>query len=192
MIEIDKTILSLDIFEKYFQCNLDKCKGMCCIDGDSGAPLEQEELKQLENNFEAIKKYLPKINLTEIEKQGFYIIDDDGDYVTPCVENMDCAYLIYENGISMCAFEKAYLKKEIKFRKPISCHLYPIRITEYGDFDAINYDERMICVSGRILGKNNNILLYQFLKDALIRKYGIEWYNKLVAAANIIQKQNKK
>lgn len=184
MLQLEDKIISLDVIEKNFICDLDKCKGICCVDGDSGAPLEQKELKIIEKNFEKIKKYLPEKNLQEIEKQGLYIIDQDGDYVTPCLESGECVYTVQdESGIYKCAFEIAYRNSEINFPKPLSCHLYPIRVTNYDDFTAINYQQRDICKAARILGDKQNVKVYEFLKEPLIRAYGEEWFSLLDYAA---------
>lgn len=184
MLQLEDKIISLDVIEKKFICDLNVCKGICCVDGDSGAPLEERELKLVEENFEIIKKYLPEKNLKEIEYQGFYIIDEDGDYVTPCLDSGECAYVVLEDsGIYKCAFEIAYRKGEINFPKPISCHLYPIRVTMYDDFTAINYQERNICKAASILGEKENVKLYEFLKEPLIRAYGEKWFSLLDYAA---------
>ncbi len=183
MLQIDDKIISLDIFEKFFFCDLEKCKGICCYYGDAGAPLETEEKKQVEQNFPAIKKYLSKQATKAIEEQGYWIKDKEGDNVTPLVNNQECAYAINDNGHYKCAFEIAYNKKECLFQKPISCHLYPIRIKSYENFDAVNFDPWKICNAALILGEKKNIRLYQFLKIPLTRKYGKAFYKKLNIAA---------
>ena len=190
MLEIEKTISSLDLFEQYFQCDLNKCKGQCCVEGDSGAPLEENEIKKLQKAYPKIKKYLPEKNRKLISLVGVYEIDKDNDIVTPCIDDKDCVFLIYKKDIAICAIEKAFFNKEIKFQKPISCHLFPLRITKYKDFDAINYEKRKICKSARKTGKKNNILLYQYLKTPLIKKYGEEWYNKIEIAGREIRVKN--
>ena len=186
MLQIDNTILSFDVFERYFQCDLKKCKGQCCIDGDSGAPLNKDEVVIIKEIYPQIKKYLPEKNINIIEKIGTSEIDKEGDVVTPCINNKNCVYIIYEDEIAICAIEKAFFNKEIKFRKPISCHLFPIRITEYKDFDAVNYQYLNICKHAVRKGKKNNIPIYKFLREALIRKYGKEWYSKVEIAAKEI------
>ena len=184
MLQIDDKIVSFDVIEECFLCDLEACKGICCVDGDAGAPLEKDELKKIKSNFKKIKKYLPEKNLKEIKKKGLYEVDEDGDYVTPCLETGECVFLTKdEKGIYKCAFEIAYRKSEIDFIKPISCHLYPIRISEYDNFTAVNYEQRNICQAGRILGKKENLKVYQFLKEPLIRAYGEEFYEKLDYAA---------
>jgi hypothetical protein len=188
MLQIDKTILSLDILDKRFACDLKKCKGACCIHGDSGAPLEENEVGLLEQLFFKIKPYLRKVGVTAIEKQGTSVIDSDGDKVTPLVNNKECAYVVFEAGIAKCAIEKAFLDNEITFRKPISCHLYPIRITKYFDFEALNYHKWEICKAAITQGEKDNIPLYIYLSESLTRKFGKEWYQQLRIAANEFNK----
>lgn len=184
MLEIGRTIISFDIFEKHFLCDLFKCKGACCVEGDSGAPLTEDEAKLIEKDYKAFEGYLPQKHKNEIAKQGFSVVDSDGDLVTPLVNNRQCAYSFYdENGILKCSIEKAYFEGKTKFRKPVSCHLFPIRITEYKRFDAVNYQQLDICKPGRACGKSQKLPLYKFLKEPLIRKYGEEWYKEVEIAA---------
>jgi hypothetical protein len=192
MIQIGKTIVSFDLFDKQFLCDLASCKGECCVEGDSGAPLTKEEAALIEQNFDRFKKYLDEKYISEISKQGFAVIDNDGDLVTPLYNNRECAYTYTdENGVTKCSIEKAFFEGESTFRKPVSCHLFPVRITEYDDFDAINYQQLDICKSGRECGKKKNVILYQFLKEPLIREYGEEWYNELEIAAKHLRSTNK-
>lgn len=187
MIEIGRTILSRDIFEEFFLCDILKCKGACCIEGDSGAPLTSEEAKLIESEYPVFGKYLPENHKGEILKQGFSVIDNDGDLVTPLVNHRQCAYSFYdENNILKCAIEKAFSEGKIHFRKPVSCHLFPIRITEYKRFDAVNYQKLNICKPGRECGKSIKLPLYQFLKEPLIRIYGEEWYHEVELAAEYL------
>jgi hypothetical protein len=187
MIEIGHTLISRDVLEKYFTCNLSECKGACCIEGDSGAPLTPEEAKIIEQEYPLIKNYLPLKHQREIEKHGFSVIDSDGDLVTPLVNNRQCAYSYYnDKGILRCSIERLYSEGKTSFIKPLSCHLFPIRIKEYENFDAVNYEELDICKPGRILGELNHTRLYQFLKEPLIRKYGKEWYQELEIAAHYL------
>jgi hypothetical protein len=184
MIEIGRTIISFDVFEHHFLCDLFKCKGACCIEGDSGAPLTEEEAGIIEKDYSFFEDYLPKKHKKEISKQGFSVIDSDGDLVTPLVNNRQCAYSFYDdNRILKCSIEKAFFEGKTKFRKPVSCHLFPIRITEYKRFDAVNYQELDICNPGRECGKSQQLPLYKFLKEPLIRKYGEEWYKEVEIAA---------
>lgn len=193
MLEIGRTIVSLDILEKKFLCDIQRCKGACCIEGDSGAPVTKDEAKAIQETYPEFEPYLAESHKEEIRKQGFSVIDLDGDWVTPLVNNRQCAYSFEENGILKCAIEKAFLEGKIQFRKPVSCHLYPIRITEYKRFDAVNYQEIDICKPGRECGLKEQLPLYVFLKEPLIRKYGEEWYEQLkFAAENYRRKPNKK
>lgn len=192
MIQIgEKTIVSTEIIEEQFVCDLQKCKGECCVAGDSGAPLELDERDELEKYYPVVKPYLQQEAIDSIEKQGFYLKDDDNDWVTPLVNgHRECAYTIFENGIAKCSFEKAYFEGKIPFRKPISCHLYPIRIKKLKAFEAINYDRWEVCAPACKLGKSLKVPVYKFLKDSLVRKYGEEWYKELEVAA-VLWKQEK-
>jgi len=187
MIEIGKTIVSLDVLESKFCCDLDHCKGACCVDGDSGAPLSEEEAKIIEQLYPVFEEYLSDDNKAEIAKQGFSLIDHDGDLVTPIIGKNECVFtFVNEHGITLCAIEKAYFEKNTGFRKPLSCHLFPIRITEYKRFDGVNYEKLKICKPGRACGKTNNLPLWKYLKDPLTRKYGEDWYSELQFAAENI------
>ncbi len=189
MIEIGRTIISRDVFEKHFVCDILKCKGACCIEGDSGAPLTDEEAIIIEKEYHTFEEHLPGKHKREIKKHGFSVIDSDGDLVTPLVNNRQCAYSFYdERGILKCAIEKAHFDGKLDFRKPISCHLFPIRITEYKRFDAINYEELDICKPGRVCGISEKLPLYKFLKEPLIKKYGEEWYKEVEIAADFLEK----
>lgn len=181
MIEIDKTIVSLDVIHKKFTCNLEACKGACCVEGDSGAPLTEEEAVILEEIHQHIYPYLSEEHIHELEIQGSSVIDVDGDRVTPLVNNLQCAYTYVENGVTKCAIEKAYFDGIVQFRKPVSCHLFPIRITEYSRFTAVNYQQLDICKPGRKYGNETGLPLWVFLKEPLIRQFGIDWYNTLSA-----------
>lgn len=184
MVEIGRTLLSQDIFEQHFVCDILKCKGACCIEGDSGAPLTEEESELIQEEYPNFQHDLPEHHKKEIRKQGFSMIDSDGDLVTPLVDNRQCAYSFYnEQGILKCAIEKAYFEGKSQFRKPISCHLFPIRITEYKHFDAVNYQELDICKPGVACGVSQKVPLYKFLKEPLIAKYGEEWYREVEIAA---------
>lgn len=188
MLEIGRAIVSLDILEKKFLCDLLKCKGACCVEGDSGAPVTTREIQTIQESYPDFKSYLPENHQSEIEKQGFAVIDIDGDLVTPLVNNQQCAYSVEEKGILKCGIEKAYLDGKTTFRKPVSCHLFPIRITEYKRFDAVNYEQIDICQPGRECGRSEKLPLFVFLKEPLIRKYGQEWYEQLEYAAENMPK----
>ena len=190
MIQIDDKLISEDLFSEEFVCNLAKCKGICCVEGEAGAPLDEDETKILDEIYPKIKSYLRPEGIQAIEEQGTYTLDFEGDLVTPLVNNAECAYVIFdEKGYTKCAIEKAYEDGVIDWQKPISCHLYPIRITEYSNFSAINYHEWDICSDACTLGKELGVKVYQFLKKPLIRKYGEEFYQTLSEAAEEWEKE---
>jgi hypothetical protein len=190
MIQVGRAIISLDVIEKQFVCDLESCKGVCCVEGDSGAPLSESETQILETIFPSVKPYMTEKGIKAVEEQGFYIIDNDGDLVTPLIDNKECAYVTYNEQITLCAIEKAFFDKKIDFRKPISCHLYPIRITEYSELDAVNYDKQSICKAACTLGRKLKVPVFEFLKDPLIRKYGEDWYKELEIAAQLLKVDN--
>ena len=180
MIILDNAVLSDDLMEQFFVCDLEKCKGACCVEGDLGAPLEKDELPVIDEILEKVKPYLSQEGLKAIEEHGPYILDEEGDYSTTTIDNKECAFAIYdEKGILKCGIEQAYLDGKIDYKKPISCHLYPIRITKYDHYDALNYDRWHICNPACHLGSKLGVPVYKFLKDALIRKYGEDWYKEL-------------
>lgn len=191
MIAIDNTLISEDILEKKFVCDLNACKGACCVAGDSGAPLDKEELKTLDDVLEKVKPYMTKKGLKAVEKNGCYVIDGDGDYTTTLVsEGAECAFVYFdENKIAKCAIEQAYLDKVIDWQKPISCHLYPIRIKKTKSYDAVNYDKWSVCKPACECGEKLNVPVYKFLKTPLIRKYGKDWYKQLEKSAELFLKK---
>lgn len=182
MILVGDVVLSDDIKEKFFVCDLEACKGACCVEGDAGAPLEDEETKIIEEIYPIVKDYITEEGRQVIAKQGTWVYDGDGDKGTPTIgNNRECAYALYDDrGILKCGIEQAYLDGKITWKKPISCHMYPIRVTKYDQFDALNYDRWHICDPACQLGANLKVPIYKFLKDALIRKYGVAWYEELV------------
>ena len=191
MFQIDKTIVSEEIISNDFVCNLSACKGACCIDGEAGAPLEESELSILESIYPSVKPYLRPEGLTAIEAQGVYIKGVDGDWETPLIDGADCAYVIFDNkGVALCAIEKAYNEGKIDWKKPISCHLYPVRVKQYSDFSAVNYHRWYICDNACSLGKELTVPVYKFVKEALIRKFGHQWYEELEEVAKAMKEQN--
>lgn len=189
MVEIGRTLISDDIFEKHFMCDLLKCKGACCVEGDSGACITGNEVEIIKHYYSFFEIYLPEEHIQEIKKQGYSVIDSDGDIVTPLVNNRQCVYsFIDEKGILKCSIEEAYFEGKTNFRKPISCHLFPIRITEYEKFDAVNYQKLDICKHGIICGSSHKLPLFKFLQKPLIRKYGHEWFTELEIAAKYIMR----
>jgi len=185
MIAIDNTLISDDIFTEFFCCNLEACKGCCCVEGNAGAPLDDDEINYLEEHIELIKPYLTEKGLETIENTGVFEIAMDNTAVTPLVNRAECAYLVYnKDGIAECAIEKAFEDGKISYQKPISCHLYPIRISKVGDSDALNYDRWTICNDAKVEGKERSLKIFQFLKKPLIRKYGLEWYRQAIFVEN--------
>lgn len=183
MLQIGDVLVSFDIFEKKFACDLAVCKGICCVEGDYGAPLEEEEISRIAENYGAVKSYMTPEGKEAVERQGFAVKDCEGEWVTPLVNGRECAYAIEENGCCWCAIEKAWTERKSVFRKPVSCHLYPIRATRYPAFEALNYHKWKICSCARDNGFRLGIPLYRFLKEALIERYGEEWYAELEYAA---------
>lgn len=185
MFQLGKTIVSEEILEKDFVCNLSACKGACCIEGDAGAPLTEEEVTLLKELYPKVKPFLRKEGIEAIENQGTHIETDFGELETPLVNGGECVYVTFDDkGIAKCGIEDAYNAGAISFQKPVSCHLYPIRITEYKSFSALNYDRWSICDAACALGKELQVPIYKFVKTALIRKYGEDWYAELEKIAS--------
>ncbi len=188
MFQLDKTIISEEIFEKEFVCNLSACKGACCVDGDAGAPLSKEETEILKEIFPKIKSVLRPEGIQALEEQGTSVIGYDGEFETTLIDGKDCAYVIFDGETALCGIEQAYNQGLVDWKKPISCHLYPIRIKEYSDFAAVNYHKWHICDDACSLGKELQVPVYKFLKEPLIRKFGNQWYEELEKVAQEFQK----
>lgn len=183
MLQIKDTLVSLDLAEQFFCCDLDTCLGECCIEGDAGAPITEEEKKKIEEILPVIWNDLLPQAQAEIEANGVGYVDEDGDLVTSIVEGKNCVFTCYApGGMCQCAIEKAYRAGKIDFYKPSSCHLYPVRLKEYSTFTAVNYHRWKICKCAELLGRKNNLRVYQFLKEPLTRRFGKEWYDELVMA----------
>ncbi len=183
MIKVGEILVSDDIADREFVCNLEKCKGACCVEGDLGAPLEENELETMKEITPNVLPYLSEAGRTAIAEQGSYILDEDGDYSTPTIGGRECAFAIYdEQGVLKCGIEQAWRDGKIPFRKPISCHLYPIRVVRKRNMEALNYHKWSICSAACALGKSLQVPLYKFLREPLIRKYGESWYTELVTA----------
>lgn len=193
MISIGKTLISQDLIDKKFVCDLNACKGACCVAGDSGAPLDKDELEILESVVEKVKPFMVKKGIKAIEKNGAWVKDSDGDYTTTLVsEGAECAFVYFdENRTAKCAIEKAHAEGIIDWQKPISCHLYPVRITKHRNYDAVNYSKWDICKPACECGAKMDVPVYKFLKAPLIRKYGKDWYKQLEQSAKLLMKKEK-
>lgn len=190
MLQIKDTLISLDLFDQYFCCDLQACLGICCVEGDSGAPLELDEVAEIENILPEIWDNLSEKAKAIIETQGVAYADVEGEMVTSIVNGKDCVFTCYgKDGICYCAIEKAWREGKISFMKPISCHLYPVRLKKYPDYTAVNYQAWSICAGARALGKTTGTPLYQYLKEPLIRKFGQAWYNEVCIAANMFEQE---
>ena len=184
MLQINDTIISFDVLQEYFQCDLASCKGICCVEGDCGAPVEESEVAELEAVLPIVWNDLSPKAQAVIKQQGVVCLDVEDEYVTSIVAGEDCVFTCYDaDGVCRCAIEKAFREGKTDFYKPVSCHLYPVRVAKYNDFRAVNYHRWSVCRVAEILGKKENIRVYQFLKDALVRKFGEEWYGHLCRAA---------
>ena len=184
MFELGKTVVSEEILENHFVCDLNACKGACCVDGSAGAPLEEEETRILTSIFEKLQPYLRPEGVQAIKTQGSFVKGQDGDWETPLVEGQECAYVVYSgNGTAQCGIEKAYNAEAVNWKKPISCHLYPVRIRNYSLITAVNYHRWEICDPACSLGDKLKVPIYKFVKEALIRKFGQLWYEELELTA---------
>ncbi len=192
MIDIDGKIVATDILTEEFCCDLSVCRGECCVEGDSGAPLDIEEVDLLEQEWENYKPYMTSEGVEAIEQQGFMVVDVDGDYTTPLVDGAECAYAFKENGITFCAIERAYREGKTSFIKPISCHLYPIRVKRFstGDY-GLNLHRWNICKCAFECGKRHGVKVYKALEEPLVRAFGREFYEQLNQAALYIDKEEE-
>ncbi len=194
MIQIGELLVSEDLFDMHFVCDLEACKGACCVEGDAGAPLREDELNVLEEIQDLVRAFLPESGKVALDKGGAWVIDEDGDYVTPLVDGMHCAYTVFtEDGKANCGIEMAWKAGKTTFQKPLSCHLYPIRVQKLADTDALNYHSWSICKPACVCGSKLKLPLYKFLKEPLTRAYGAEWYAMLpdVAEAWYAYKRGK-
>lgn len=192
MLQIDDTIISLELLDESFVCDLESCKGNCCIEGDDGAPLENSEVQILENLIPIIWDDLTEKSKEVIRNQGVSYIDDDGEPVTSIVNGDECVFTYTDDsGICKCAIEKAYRAGKTDFYKPISCHLYPVRLQQYPDYTAVNYHRWKVCNCARKLGGKLGIPVYKFLKEPLIRKFGVEWFDQLEIADAELKNRKK-
>lgn len=193
MIQIQDTIISDDIFKEHFICDLCKCKGQCCVDGESGAPLEDYEFEEINEILPEIWDDLSPAAQELIKEQGIAYKDYDGELVTSIIKGRECVFTYFdENGVCKCAIDNAYREGRINIQKPISCHLYPIRLQKYVEFTAVNYHKWSICEPATVLGRQHGLPLYKFLKEPLIRKFGQEWYNEVCEAGKLMEKNEEK
>jgi len=184
MFQLGKTIISEDLIEKDFVCNLSACKGAWCIEGEAGAPVSKEEVDILAEIYSKVKPFLRKEGIAAIEEQGTSVKNELDEVETPLVNGKECAYITFsEKGIAGCGIEDAYNAGAVTFRKPISCHLYPVRVKDYSEFAAVNYHKWPICDDACVLGKQLKVPVYKFVKDALIRRFGENWYAELEKVA---------
>tara|TARA_Y100000389_G_scaffold204589_1_gene258189 strand:- start:1848 stop:2417 length:570 start_codon:yes stop_codon:yes gene_type:complete len=179
MFQVGKTLVSKVILDHAFCCDLSKCKGACCVEGDGGAPLDKEEQKILNQIQPMIRPYLRLEGLAEIDLQGPFVFDEDGECSTPLVNKKECAYVVFESGVAKCGIEKAYEEGAIKWPKPLSCHLYPIRINRYESFHAVNVHHWRICEPACSLGQELQLPVFRFLKNGLKRAFGSSWYEEV-------------
>ena len=190
MVQIQDTIVSFDLFQEYFCCNFSHCKGICCVEGDAGAPVMLEEVEKLEEALEVIAPEMTPEARAIVDEQGVVYNDRDGDLVTSIVNGKDCVFASRdENGGCICLIEKAYREGRTPWRKPISCYLYPVRLRKVGDYTAVNFHKWDVCSSAFIKGRRKGIRAYEFLKEPLIERFGKEWYDELLVVAEELKKQ---
>lgn len=190
MIQIQNTLISDDIFEEQFICDLCKCKGQCCVEGESGAPITQEEFEQISGILQEIRDDLSPKALELIDRQGIAYTDTDGELVTSIIDGKECVFARFDDdGVCKCAIDSAFREGRISIQKPISCHLYPIRLHEYAEFTAVNYHRWSVCRPAMKLGRKEGVPLYRFLKEPLIRRFGEEWYREVCEAATLLEEK---
>lgn len=192
MIEIDDKIVSVDLLRECFACDLEQCKGICCVEGNAGAPLEEDEVDLLEQEWENYRHCMTEAGIEAVERQGFMVYDEEGDYTTPLVDDAECAYSYRENGITYCAIERAWKEGRTTFRKPISCHLYPIRLATFSNGSiGLNYHRWEVCRSARECGRRLGLPVYKALREPIIRRFGEEFYAQLEAAADLLRESGE-
>jgi hypothetical protein len=204
MIEIDGKIVSTDIITEKFLCDLASCRGICCVEGNAGAPLEAGEARILADEAAAYRPFMTAAGVAAVERQGFGVIDSDGDLVTPLVGDAECAYSYNEDGVTLCAIEKAWVEggngrgdrghakndRAVSFRKPVSCHLYPIRVTRFGDGSlGLNYHRWAVCEGARAAGRERGVPMFRMLREAIVRRFGEEFFAALEAAEAYLSKE---
>ena len=188
MIEIDGKIVSTDLLRECFACDLGRCRGICCVEGNAGAPLEEAEAAELRREYPSFKPYMTAEGIAAVEAQGFAVHDQDGDLTTPLVGEAECAYYRREGGVTLCAIEKAWLEGRTQLRKPVSCHLYPIRVARFANGTVgLNYHRWSVCEPARIRGQRLGIPVYKALRDAIVRRFGEEFYRALETAEELLK-----
>lgn len=191
MIEIDDKIVSTDLLREHFACDLAECKGICCVEGNAGAPLDMTEVDTLEEEYPHYKPYMTPEGIRAVEAQGFMVVDGDEDYTTPLINDAECAFSFHENGLTLCAIEKAFREGKTTFHKPISCHLYPIRLMTFSNGTiGLNYHRWSVCEPARQCGKRIGMPVYKALKEPLIRRFGAEFYKALETAEELLKNQS--
>lgn len=192
MIEIDDKIVSLDLLRECFACDLGRCKGLCCVEGNAGAPLEIEEVATLEAEYPHYKPFMTPAGIAAVEQQGFMVVDDEGDWTTPLIDNAECAYSCTENGVTHCAIERAYRAGCCPFPKPISCHLYPIRVVRFSNGSlGLNYHRWEVCRPAVACGRRLGIPVYKALREPIVRRFGEEFFHALEAAETFLHEQEQ-
>jgi len=188
MIQVENALLSEDLFSERFLCDLMACKGACCVEGDSGAPLEPDEVGILEDALDDIKPYMRQEGVDRVEEVGVFTVDVDGEYVTPLVNGEECAFVSFDkNGTAKCSIEQAHREGKTDFKKPISCHLYPIRLSKINDLVALNYHHWPICDPARSCGAKLDLKVFRFLKEPLIRKFGEGFFQQLTEVDKLLE-----
>lgn len=189
MIEIDDKIVSADLLRECFACDLTQCKGICCVEGNAGAPLEDDEVDTLEEEYPHYRPYMTPEGIEAVERQGFMVVDADGDYTTPLVDDAECAYAYRDGEVTLCAIEKAWAEGKTPFRKPVSCHLYPIRLVRFSNGTVgLNYHRWSVCAPARKCGSRLGIPVYKALREPIVRRFGEEFYAALEAAEQFLKK----
>jgi hypothetical protein len=192
LLEIQDKVVSIDLFEKKFVCDLTACKGACCIEGDAGAPLTFEEVSIMEDDLEKIKPFMRSEGIAAVEETGVFYMDWDNEPVSTLVNEKECAFVTFDDkGTALCAIEQAHKAGKTEFKKPISCHLYPIRVKKYNEFTALNYNEWNICKSACDCGDKLDVKVYKFLKEPIVRAFGEEFFTELETVDKEIEKQKE-
>ena len=180
IVEIDNKLISTEIFDRKFVCDLNACKGACCVEGDNGAPLTMEEVDILEEIYDQVKPFMREEGIAAVEKSGVFYMAQWNEPATTLVDNQECAFVYFdEKGITKCAIEQAHLAGKVDWKKPVSCHLYPIRVSKIAENFALNYDEWNICKPACACGEQLNVPVYKFLKEPIIRAFGEAFYDDM-------------